>query len=222
MTRFVGCLMFPYWIRLANNKLLLHWVPFEIEIGHHKPLKLHTKFMFNCWHFKACLYTFLFKRRPEEGYYISHWSPWENYQPLLTSTMSHPHAESCETLDCLTKPQDRETIDYRFSSLFSAFRHKISVHLNQTILAQNLSLLQTLHSVFAIMCIPVCTWCRWPPLSPPHSCCVHKPFCSCPNPCPEWDGVDLSLAPIWWPSSPILTRQEPLIKEELIHTRPTS
>ena len=138
MTLFVRCLMFSCWIRLDNNKLLPHRVPFEIEITHHKSLKSLTKFVFNCWHFKACLYTFLFKRCPEEGYYISHWSLWENYQPLLTSSMSHPHAESCETLDCLTKPQDRESIDYHFSSLLSAFRHTISEHLNRTTPAKNL------------------------------------------------------------------------------------
>lgn len=133
------CLRFSCWIRLDNNnKLLSHGMPSEIEIGHQNHLKLLTKFVLNCWHFKACLYTLLFKWCPEEGYYISHWSPWENHQPLLTSSMSQPHAQSCETLDCLTKPQDKETIDYHFSSLFSAFRHRISVHLNQKILAQNL------------------------------------------------------------------------------------
>lgn len=112
-------------------------MPSEIEISHQNHLKLLTKFVFNCCHFKACLYTLLFKWCPEEGYYISHWSPWENYQPLLTSNMSQPHVQSCETLDCLTKPQDRETIDYHFSPLFSAFRHRISVHLNQKPLALN-------------------------------------------------------------------------------------
>lgn len=179
-------------------------MPFEIEIIHHEPLKTLSKFMFNCWHFTACLYTFLFKWCPEEGYYISHWSPWENHQPLLTSSMSHPHAESCETLDCLTKPRDRETIDYHFSSLFSAFRHTISVHLNQTILAQNLPLSQTSHSVFAVMRIPVCMWCHWPPTSPantlPYTCCVHKPPCSCPNPCPD----ETAWTSVWLPSDDLL------------------
>lgn len=112
-------------------------MPSEIEIGHQNHLKC-TLNLCSIADISKLVYTLLFKRCPEEGYYISHWSPWENHQPLLTSSMSQPHAQSCETLDCLTKPQDRETIDYHFSSLFSAFRHRISVHLNQKILAQNL------------------------------------------------------------------------------------
>lgn len=167
--------MFSCEIRLDNNNLLSRRVPFDIENGHHKALILLTKFTFNHWHFKACLYTFLFKRCPKEGYYISQRSLWENYQPLLTSSMSHPHAGSCETLDCLTKPQDRETIDYRFSSLSPAFKtYNICAPKSD-------SSPQTLHPVSAIMCIPACMWCHWPSIStlPLPTCCVSVCVCVC-------------------------------------------
>lgn len=77
------------------------------------------------------------------------------------------------------------------------------------------------YTVFAIMCIPVCMWCHWPCKSPP-TCCVHKPPCSCPNPCPNEMAYgplfDSHLMTFW--SYPQQTRA--LIKEELIHTRRTS
>lgn len=139
--------------------------------------------------------------------------------------MSHPHAESGETLDCLTKPQDRETIDYQ-SSLLSALRHTISVHLNQTTPVHNLPSSQALHSVSAITCIPECTWSRWPcipppshpqpPPPPPHAVCT-SPLVRVLTRAPmRWHAplFDSHLMTFW--SYPQQTRA--LIKEELIHT----
>lgn len=113
--------------------------------------------------------------------------------------MSHPHAESCETLDCLTKPQDRETIDYRFCSLSLAFRHTISGHLNQTILAQKLRS----RSAFAIMCMFLYSMHVMSLTSHKfhlHMLCVHKPPCSCPNPSTN----EMPRTSVWLPSDDLL------------------
>lgn len=44
-------------------------------------------------------------------------------------------------------------------------------------------------------------WHGWPPITAPQLMCrMFKP---------RWDVMDLCLTPIWWPSGPILNRQEP-------------
>lgn len=114
-----------WWLYLSSCwiRCLLKWT--------YWPLKASeiSQIASSCRHFQACLHTLLFKRGPEEGCYISLWSMGE-LSATLDLEYEQPHAQPCETLDCFRNPQDRETIDYHFTSFFSTFRHVISEHTN--------------------------------------------------------------------------------------------
>lgn len=82
---------------------------------------------------------------------------------------------------------------------FSACRHTISVHLNQTNPAQKRYPPHKPHA--AVMCIPVCMWRRWPPIRPPspHAVCT-SPLVHVLTPCPD----EMARTSVWLPSDDLL------------------
>lgn len=177
-----------WWLNLSSCwiRCLLNWTYWP-----QKPSEI-SKTASSCRHFQACLHTLLFKWGPKEGCYISLQSVGE-LSATLDLEHEQPHAQSCETLDCFRKPQDRETIDYHFTSFFSTFTHVISEHTNWE---KNDSKTPVI-SPFTLRR-------HWSPINahlPPNPCAVcTSPVVHVLNPRPD----EMSWTFVWLPSDDLL------------------